>query len=247
MKHFKLYSISDEYIRFLRKDPKLQHVFDNKENCRTHNRKYLGAVFEKNGLFYFIPLSSPKASDFFRDKNNQIQIRKSIPAIIRMTEAKNSSIELIGTLKISNMIPVPLSELELYDTSKETDKKYLEIVKKEIIFIRKNSALIHKNANVVYNQKCYAEDIATTEQSRCPGYIDFVLPFRYAEQKCLEYISIKDITNKSIPSTQNVEKNESNNLPAPLFSRAAQKSFSEAARANEPEQNGKGRDDIGIE
>ena len=34
---------------------------------------------------------------------------------------------------------------------------------------------------------------------------------------------------------------------APLFSRAAQKSFSEAAKANASEQNGKGRNDIGIE
>ena len=34
---------------------------------------------------------------------------------------------------------------------------------------------------------------------------------------------------------------------APLFSRAAQKSFSEAAKANTPERNGKDKDDIGIE
>ena len=43
------------------------------------------------------------------------------------------------------------------------------------------------------------------------------------------------------------KKSNSPVVEAPLFSRAAQKSFSEAAKANAPEQNGKGRDDIGIE
>lgn len=53
-----LYSISDEYINYLRN--KFPRVFSNKENIRVHTRKYLGAVIEIETHKYYIPLSSPK-------------------------------------------------------------------------------------------------------------------------------------------------------------------------------------------
>lgn len=53
----KLYSVSDKYIQYLRKfDNK---VYDNKENNRKFNRKYLGIVLTINELNYYIPMSSP--------------------------------------------------------------------------------------------------------------------------------------------------------------------------------------------
>ena len=39
-----LYSVSDEYINYLRK--KFPRVYSNKENKRVHTRKYLGTVIE---------------------------------------------------------------------------------------------------------------------------------------------------------------------------------------------------------
>ncbi len=39
-----LYSISDEYISYLRK--KFPRVYSNKEDSRVHTRKYLGVVME---------------------------------------------------------------------------------------------------------------------------------------------------------------------------------------------------------
>lgn len=77
----KLYAVTDEYIRYLRKfDNK---VYDNKENNRKVMRKYLGIVLTINELNYYIPMSSPK-----------------------------------------NMIPVPISELILYEPKNEQDKDY---------------------------------------------------------------------------------------------------------------------------
>ena len=35
----KLYAVSDEYIRYLRVENNIIHVFDNKEGHRTHDRK----------------------------------------------------------------------------------------------------------------------------------------------------------------------------------------------------------------
>ena len=44
MDELKLYSISDEYIEWLRKD--YPNVYSNKIDARTHTRKYLGVVLQ---------------------------------------------------------------------------------------------------------------------------------------------------------------------------------------------------------
>ena len=113
----KLYSISDEYINYLRTfDCK---VYDNKENTRKVTRKYLGIVLKINDFNYYVPMSSPKTNDYI---NNEI--RKSIIPIIRIIshEEKNKKYSLKGTLRIGNMIPVPDSELIPYDVNAETNK-----------------------------------------------------------------------------------------------------------------------------
>ena len=73
----KLYSITDNYINYLRKYEK--RVYDNKEDIRKVTRKYLGIVLKINDFNYYIPMSSPKKSDY---KDNEI--RKSIVPIVRM-------------------------------------------------------------------------------------------------------------------------------------------------------------------
>ena len=55
-------------------------------------------------------------------------IRKSIVPIIRMIEKNNGVRELKGTLRIIHMIPVPESELILYDLENEEDKDYKALV-----------------------------------------------------------------------------------------------------------------------
>jgi hypothetical protein len=64
----KLYAITDEYINYLRQfDSK---VYDNKEDRRTVMRKYLGIALTINNMNYYIPMSSPKKSDY---KDNKIR------------------------------------------------------------------------------------------------------------------------------------------------------------------------------
>lgn len=73
-------------------------------------------------------MSSPQNSDYQIAGANKI-IKKSIVPIIRIV-VKNSSgeKELKGTLRISHMIPVPSSELELYDMENESDSTYKDLV-----------------------------------------------------------------------------------------------------------------------
>ena len=57
-----LYSVSDKYIKYLRQFD--EKIYDNKEDIRTQTRKYLGIVLTVNDFNYYIPMSSPKKSDY---------------------------------------------------------------------------------------------------------------------------------------------------------------------------------------
>ncbi len=171
--NMKLYSVSDQYIKYLKTfDSK---VYDNKEENRKMTRKYLGVVLKINHFNYYIPMSSPKKSDY---QNNKI--RKSIIPIIRIVsnEEKDETIALKGTLRISNMIPVPKSELILYEPKLEKDKNYKILIEKELEFIHKHEKMIEKFSYVLYHQKIHHLQVS---------YIQNVVDFKLLEQKCLEY------------------------------------------------------------
>ena len=171
-----LYSVSDQYIEYLRKFDK--RVYDNKEEIRIHTRKYLGVVLNINSFNYYIPFSSPKDTDYY-DKD-KTEIRKSIIPIIRIyNKDKNNNYKLYGTLRISNMIPVPITEITPYFVKDEKDINYKNLVLAELRFIRKNTNMIIKNANILYKQKEKNENI---------NYIKNSLEFKLLEEKCLDYI-----------------------------------------------------------
>ncbi len=165
-----LYSISDKYIHYLRQfDDK---IYDNKEEIRTHKRKYLGVVLTINEFNYYIPMSSPKKSDYINlDKKI---IRNDTKTIMRINDGNR----LYGTLRISNMIPVPITELEPYIISNETDSKYKEVILGELRYINNNSSKIIKYAKTVYNQKIKNMDI---------GYVKNTVDFKLLEEKLKEW------------------------------------------------------------
>lgn len=161
-----LYSVSDKYINYLIQfDNK---IYDNKEELRTYNRKYVGIVLTINGFNYYIPMSSPKKSDYI-DYEKKI-IRNDTKTIIRIYDGKR----LYGTLRISNMIPVPITELEPYIVANEKDSKYKQVILSEVRFITKNTDKIVKFANIVYNQKIKNINV---------GYIKNTVDFRLLEEK----------------------------------------------------------------
>ena len=174
MEEFKLYSVSDEYVEWLRKD--FPNVYSNKINSRTHTRKYLGVVLQIGQYNYYVPMSSPKDSDYQIAGAVKV-IKKSIVPIIRIV-VKNSAgeKELKGTLRISHMIPVPESELELYDLENESDNTYKDLVQNEMIFIRKSRKKIASNAKLLYKQKATNDTTA--------GYVKSALDYQELEVLC---------------------------------------------------------------
>lgn len=182
MSNLKLYEISEEYISYLRTFEK--NVFSAKEEDRNHTRKYLGIVLTINHYNYYIPLSSPKSTDYRLD-NGKRKIRPSIIPIIRIiSKSVSGETELKGTLKLSNMIPVPASELTLYDVDHESDDFYKDLIHKELIFIRKNKNKILNYANVLYKQK--------RENDPTIGYLKSTVDFSLLEQKSDDFIANKE-------------------------------------------------------
>lgn len=177
----KFYTIDKSYIDFLRSDPKLSNVFDNKDDSSPFFRKYLGIVLSIGKYKYYVPLSSPKDSDYIVTEKKKT-IRKSIIPIIRIiVPNSNGTLELKGTLKFSNMIPVPDKMLIYYDFTSETDINYKILITKEYEFIKKNKKLIFKNASVLYNQKTKEKEFYPIASKR-PRYLDAVIDFKYAEE-----------------------------------------------------------------
>lgn len=177
MEEFKIYSVTDNYIEYLRQT--VPGVYSNKQDNRTHTRKYVGTVLEMHGFKYYVPMSSPKENDYQVAGNGKV-IKKSIIPIIRMTEKNGEEKELKGTLRISHMIPVPESELLLYDLDNEPDEDYKALVNAEAIFIRKNSDKIRNNAEIMYKQKLVNDESA--------GYVKSALDFVKLEEMCRNYV-----------------------------------------------------------
>ena len=146
----RLYSVSDEYIAYLR--VKYPRVYSNKEDIRTHTRKYLGVVLKIDDYNFYIPLSSPKKHDYITINGEDV-IRKDSLIVLRIVSSKAGKTELKGTLQIGTMIPVPDSEIQLYDVDSEPDQAYKDLVEEELIYIRKNEEKIKKNARVLYSKK----------------------------------------------------------------------------------------------
>ncbi len=181
MEEFKLYSVSDEYVEYLRNV--FPNVYSNKETTRIHTRKYIGTVILLENYHYYIPMSSPKESDYQIAGDRRV-IKKSIVPIIRIV-VKNSKgeKELKGTIRISHMIPVPQSELELYDIENEQDYAYKDLVQNEVIFIRKNQEKILANAKLLYKQKA--------ENDLSAGYVRAALEYKDLEKLCRDFIEEK--------------------------------------------------------
>lgn len=174
----KIVQIKDEYINYMRNFfPNT--IMDNKQNKRKHTRKYIGIILKIDDFEYYVPLSSPKKSDYEKDG---ISIRKSNNIILRIINKK----KLVGTIKLNNMLPVLNSEVELYDINSESDEKYKQIILDEIRWIKRNYNIIVKNAKKLYDLKNNESAIINEKNKK---FFNSILNFKEAEVICLKYNS----------------------------------------------------------
>ena len=181
MEEFKLYNVSDEYIDYLWAI--FPNVYSNKETTRVHTRKYVGIVLRLENYHYYIPMSLPKESDYQIAGEKKVIKKSIIPIICIVVKNSRGQKELKGNLRISHMIPVPPSELQLYDIENEPDDTYKDLLQNEMIFIRKNQDKMLANAKLLYKQKI--------ENDLSAGYVKAALEYKALEKLCSDFISEK--------------------------------------------------------
>lgn len=146
---YQLYVIDSDYVDYLRADQRLRNVFDNEEKTGRYGRKYIGILLVINGVDFYAPFSSPKPTDYL-----QGAIRHSVLPIIRMGgKGLNGDQVLLGTIKLSNMIPGPKEVCHLLNISLINDPFYQSLLWKELSFVKANKAMISKNAAIIYSEK----------------------------------------------------------------------------------------------
>lgn len=129
METLKLYRISDKYIRYLQsRDNRVQ-------NNKNKRRPYVGIVLYVGDYRYFVPLESPKP--------NHSNI-KSGRHLLKLDGGK------LGLLGFNNMIPVHEAALISFDINQEQDKKYAELLKRQVSYINRNKADILSHASKTY-------------------------------------------------------------------------------------------------
>ena len=175
----KLFEVSDRYINYM-KQFFYSSMLDNKEERRKHRRKYLGIIISINNINYFAPLSSPKLSDY----DNYGKIRKSSAIVLRMIKNHSKNPQLLATIILNNMIPVPDSEIILYNLNDEKDIKYKNFVIDELDWIQQNTTKIIKTAKALYYFK-KNEELNINENNK--KYLNSIMPFKDAEIKFIEF------------------------------------------------------------
>ena len=161
MENIKLYEVNADYIDYL--SAYAPHLFQNKKPGQNNERKYIGIVFQINGLDYFAPLSS------FKQKHH------------RMKEAVDFiKVKDYAVINLNNMFPVPLTERKYVDIRNERDPHYRALLLAEYRFIKSIQEKIRKNAQNVYKIKI-KEGTSSALAKRCNDFL-------VLEKACKEYI-----------------------------------------------------------
>lgn len=172
----KLVNIDDKYIEKLRMI--FPNVMDNKRFHRTHTRKYLGVILQMNGKYYYAPFSSPKEKDYLPDG----KIKKNNMFMLRMTKNEGDSKVLLGTIKLHNMLPVPLKYVNSFVFEDEKDQEYIDVLNDEFKWITKNQHLIEKYAKQIYEFKKHeSENINESNKKQYYAIVPFLEIERYID------------------------------------------------------------------
>ncbi len=152
----KFYHVSDKYLSYL-------SMFDDKVPDASgiefrHQRFFCGIILKVNNVNYFAPISS--------------KTKAMASNVIILNRHKRP----LGSIGLSHMFPVPLSEVKIKDFSKE-EKIYRDLLSNELFFCNKNRGLIYGKAAWVYRE------------AHIPGSLmnNVCCDFALLEAKCREF------------------------------------------------------------
>ena len=162
MGKLRFYEIDEKHIDFL--SHYSEHLFQNAKIQQNYSRKYIGILFEINGMKYFAPLSS------FKPKHKRLC--ETIDFI---------KIGDMAVLNLNNMFPVPGGVYSIKNPNTEQNCQYKILLNNEIRIIKQKSEQILSNAKAVYEHKM-TNDGKSKLSPRCND-------FKLLEIKCREYKS----------------------------------------------------------
>ena len=151
----KFYIVNEEYIEYLSRYD--EHVSWNKEQ----KRPYIGIVLSVEEHLYFAPLYSYK-SGYDKYKEN--------PSFIRVKNRKGNNVSII---RFAEMIPVPLTAIQLLDFNSRGEK-YKDLLQAEYDFINSNREEIYSKAKKIYKN---------VTKICIPFFISISCNFKLLEQK----------------------------------------------------------------
>ena len=105
------YEVDASYIDFLTRFS--EHLFRNSKISQKYSRKYIGILFEINGLKYFAPLSS------FKEKHKRLSETVDFIKIGNMV-----------VINLNNMFPVPDNAYFLKNPKTEKNQQYKTLLNK---------------------------------------------------------------------------------------------------------------------
>lgn len=137
----KFYMPNMRYLDYLREfDKKIMKVNPDYQN----NKFVLGAVFEINGISYYVPVSSFKPEKHSNvDGALKPKYKKTCLGIEDKTD------KILSLLRFDYMFPIPNSEIIELDIS-SLSGSYKNLVQKEYIYCKKNLEHIQEKAHSVY-------------------------------------------------------------------------------------------------
>lgn len=191
-----LYNANVNFITTLRK--KYKTIMMPKNDLSTNGgRKYIGIAFEFNEHNFFIPISSPNEKDYVINPSGQRVVRKSIFSLYLKHTDNNGNDIIDSVLNIGNMIPIPKSEIQLFNISSEPNpyfkNKFLKLYK----FIRKNEDLIKRQARIVFYMKNIIKPINYKEITKdVAKYMYDKMVCNYENNRSMKNMEYYDLRNK---------------------------------------------------
>lgn len=174
----RIVQVNDDYIELLRKE--FPSIMDEKRFHRSHTRKYIGVIFTVGSFNYYAPFSSPKRKDY---KDNGTIKKNSIFTIYMTKDGEAGERVLLGTIKLINMIPIPMKYVEAYSIDSEPDLAYKDVISDEFKWISENQGKIIKKAKQLYNFK--KNELFSRNEDNAKVY-DAILPFKEIEKYLID-------------------------------------------------------------
>ena len=177
-KNLKWYSVNKKYVEYLRKtDKRVQFI-----NYNNQFKPYVGIIIHISKWDYYVPISS------VGNKINKLEKYKKMKDDIDLFKIYDKNNKLLAVLNLNNMIPVKndyveeikYAEIDKYRKFKDDEerKKYIYLLQRELIYLRKNQDIIANRAKKLYIHKI-KYPFSRISKRTCD--------FNILEQKCNDY------------------------------------------------------------